>query len=191
MIDLGMILEMSDHVSIVHLNDPIGKFINPAVVGDDDHTAVRLESTGFQKFESFVSAHRVEGGRGFVADDQARFMHQSAGNRHALLLAAGKLVWEGFEFIAQPDLLKNSAGSSLRLGGGFALKNERDRNIFHGGKCWNEVELLENEPNVFASEARYFAGAHFSEVLIEDRDIALFEFERSTDHAEEGCFSTP
>ena len=72
---------------------------------------------------------------------------------------------------------------ALKLSLLFKFKKKKEVGSF--------IELLENEPNVFTSETRYFAGAHFSEVLIEDRDISLFEFERSTDHAEEGCFSTP
>ena len=111
-----MVVEVADHMSIVHLNDAVGKWINAAVVCDNDDAPVGFQCAGFEEFERLVSAHGVERGGGLVADDQARLVDKRAGNRHALLLAAGELVRVGFEFFTKPDLLENNPRPLLRLG---------------------------------------------------------------------------
>jgi len=184
-----MVVEMTDHVSIVHLNDPIGKFINPAVVCDNDDATVGLECAGFQEFQCFVSAYRVEGGRGLVANDQAGFVHKRAGNGHSLLLSARELVGIGFESLSQADSLKDGACPLFRFGPGFPLQDEGDRDIFHRCECGDEIELLENKADILAAEAGYLTVTHCSEVLVKDGDLAFLELQRATDHAQERCFS--
>ena len=76
-----MVVEVADHISIVHLNDAIGKWINAAVVCDNDDTTVGFQCAGLEEFQCLVSAHGIQRGRRLVADDQARLVNEGAGNR--------------------------------------------------------------------------------------------------------------
>ena len=57
----------------------------------------------FQQVEDFVGRRRVEVAGRLVGQDELGVVHQAAGDRHALLLAAGELRRPVVEPLAQAD----------------------------------------------------------------------------------------
>ena len=76
-------------------------------------------------------------------------------------------------FFTDADFVQHLAGPALSLGVAHAVEHEGDRGIFDRRQRWDEVELLKDEPDVLASEARNFSILHMAEVFIEDIDDAL------------------
>ena len=94
---------------------------------------------------------RVEGGGGFVEQDDIRIHGQSAGNGNALLLAAGKALGEHIGFIGQADTGQQLLGT---LGSLFlALELEQLRGqaeVLLDGQVGEEVEVLEHHAHLLA-----------------------------------------
>lgn len=67
-----------------------------------------------------------------VADDQLRFMRQSAGDGYALLLAAAKLGWKRAHVRAEPNCFEDffCPGFSLPMRNAI----ERDGNVLNSGQ---------------------------------------------------------
>ena len=61
-------------------------------MGDDDHGAVGSAGDIAEKFEHDFAVLGIEGGGGFVADDEWGFVDECACDGDALLLAAGEFV---------------------------------------------------------------------------------------------------
>ena len=78
-----------DDFDVVHAGDAVGIGKNPVVVGDDDDGAVGGTRDVAEQIEDDLAVVGVERGGGFVADDERRFVDQRAGDRDALLFAAG------------------------------------------------------------------------------------------------------
>ena len=68
---LGWIVELADHASIVHLNDAVGKFINTAVVSDNNHAAVGPNGAFLEEFQRLMAGSGIERCCGLITDDQA------------------------------------------------------------------------------------------------------------------------
>ena len=155
-----------DHAAVLHFGDAVGKVINPVVVGDDEDAAVGLEGAGFEEIQSLLPCGGVERGRGFVADDEPRLVHQRPRDRDPLELPAGELGRIRVQLVAKPDLGHHLPGAPLRFSKGHPVENQRDRDVFDGREGRDEVELLEDEAHVLAAEPRDFRVLHPAEVVI-------------------------
>ena len=66
--------------AVFHLGHAVGVAEDAGVVGDDDHAAGRGFGDVVEEFHDFRAVLFVERGGGFVADDQARFVDERAGD---------------------------------------------------------------------------------------------------------------
>ena len=92
----------------------------------------------------------VAGGGGLVADDQAGLVDEGPGDGDALLLAArrgGRGRCKAFS--SMPTVFSGQPSPFLRLGTfPTLLDQERHADVIQAGQRRNEVELLEDEPDV-------------------------------------------
>jgi hypothetical protein len=70
-----------------------------------------------QQLADFGGGRRVERGGRFVGQNQARALHQQAGNRHFLPFAAGELVGAGLGAGQQTDRLQRRFGPATSCAG--------------------------------------------------------------------------
>ena len=86
-----------------------------------------------------------------VGDEDRRRRGQRAGNRDALLLAAGKLGGIVRQALAEPDLAEHvlRAGESVRPAG----KLQRHRDVLQRRHRLDQVKRLEDEPDLAAAKA--------------------------------------
>ncbi len=98
----------------------------------------------------------IEIAGGLVGKQHARAVHERARNRHALLLAAGKLRGVVFASRAESDRLQRFARSFT--GGGIALQLQRQHHVLFGGKRGQQMKRLEHEADQAAPQirARFF-----------------------------------
>ena len=100
----------SSIAAVGHLHDAIAVVENAVVVRDDDHRPVRLHRHAPQQFHHGLPRVGVERRGRLVADQQPRLVDQRPGDRHALLLPAGKLRRKRVGAIAQADLRPATRG---------------------------------------------------------------------------------
>ena len=92
-------------LAVAHVNDAVAVFEHAIVLRYDNHPAARLYGDFAQQLHDRLTRSRIEGRRRFIAYQEARFVDQGAGDRDALLLAAGEFGWEGVLFRSQPHAL--------------------------------------------------------------------------------------
>jgi len=79
-----------DHLSVLQADDPLGLDGDGVVVGDENH-GVALAVDVLEHGQHLTAGAGVQGSGGLVGQDDRRTAHQSPGNGHPLLLAAGEL----------------------------------------------------------------------------------------------------
>ena len=116
----------------------------------------------------------VEGAGRLVGEDQPRAAHEGAGDRDALLLAAGELVGHGPQALAEPDALEHLDREPLaapELAAGRV--EQRGHDVLERRAPGQQVELLEDEADVAAAPAVALAGAEpLERDLVEEQPAA-------------------
>jgi hypothetical protein len=190
---LGLVLILFDDFddfAIVHAGDAVSIRKNTIVVRDNDHGAIHRASDFAEKIEHNLTIVRVQGSRGFVTDDKWWFVDECARNRDTLLLAAGEFVRAFFPTIAEADFFENFARTLDRDAAGMSLNQQGHAHVFCNGKRRDEIELLENEADVFCPKTGEGSAGHFFERTIEDMNRAALDFQCAGNGAEQSGFST-
>jgi hypothetical protein len=97
---------------------------------------------------------RIEISRRLVRDDKRRPMDQSAGNGSPLLLAAAQLMDEMIFSLLQSHQLDQLVRALFAFGRRRPLQKQRQRNILAHVHRRQEIEELENEPDLPAAKLR-------------------------------------
>src|SRR5664280_1629376 len=99
-------------MAILQVDDPLGVLCHHRVVRHDDNGGA-LVMQFQQQLHDLFPGMAVQVAGGFVGDDHDRIGDQGARNRHALLLAARKLLGLVVHAVSQPDLLEHIFGQLL------------------------------------------------------------------------------
>jgi len=91
--------------AIIELEDPIRVGHQSRVMGDDQHHGSPLAGILCQQPNDLLSILPVQGGGGFIGEDQSRVFHQRSTDGHTLLFATGKLCGPQMGFVQQPELV--------------------------------------------------------------------------------------
>ena len=124
----------------MHEHDPVGDALRKAhLVGDHHHGhAARRQLLELQHFAGEL---RVERGGDLVEQHHLRLHRQRAGDRGALLLAAGKLLGIGVQPCREPDLRQHLRASALRLARGHAASPQHGASVMFCStvRCGNRL----------------------------------------------------
>ncbi len=140
-----------DDGAVVHEDEGVAGFAGEAhFVGDDDHGhAVGGEVA--HDVEDFADEFGVQGGGGFVEEHEFGAHGQGAGDRDALLLAAGELAGVGGGLVGQPDAGQQGVGAVQDVASGFAADPQRGfDDVAQGGHVREQVEPLEDHADLGA-----------------------------------------
>ena len=113
------------------------------IVGDQHQGGVVVAIQRKQQVADVMAGALVEVAGGFVGKQHARAMHECAGDRHALLLAAGQLGRVVSAARGQADRFQRVARALA--GGTAAFQFQRQHHVFLGGQRGQQVERLEHE----------------------------------------------
>ena len=93
-------------MAVAHPDDVLAAFGDGRVVGGDDQGGAVLGVEAQQQVDDLGPGGRVEVSGGFVGQEQAWLQDEGAGDRDALLLAAGQLRGQGAGPVAEPDCVQ-------------------------------------------------------------------------------------
>jgi hypothetical protein len=158
--------------AVVHVGDGVGEVEDAVVVADDEDGAVRVDGGGGEEFHDTVTGFVVEGGGGFVADDETGLVDEGSGEGDALLLTSGETGWGLVETVAETELVEDGGGLFEGVAAFHGGGEERDGDIFCDGESGDEVVLLEDEADVLAPEPDGVVRGHGGEVAAEEGDGA-------------------
>ena len=106
----------------------------------------------------------VQSAGGFVGEDDRRVAHQSPCDGNALLLAAGKLVWQVLELVAQTHLFQHIPGQLVALGAGDVGVDQRHLHVFQKVQPGQKVILLEDEAQHLVAHIRQLIPVHLAHI---------------------------
>ena len=122
----------------------------------------------------------------FVADQKSRVRDNGAGNRHALLLAAGEFIGPVRTAIGQADQLQCDLGIALALRAVEPGQQQRQLDVLLRGQGGHEVVELEHETDVLAAPVRELAVAEAVDALAFYLDLATAGRVQPPDQVEQG-----
>jgi hypothetical protein len=98
--------------------------------------------------DDFGTGVTVQVRRWLVCENDGRLLHQRAGDRDSLLLAAAQLIGPVIALVGQAHRLQHRQGPVPPLARGRTEKQERVLDVLVGGEDGKEIEVLEDEGDV-------------------------------------------
>jgi len=169
-------------VAVDEFDAAVGLLGDVGVVGDHENgMAGAVEFAEQADDDFFVGLVEIAGG--LVGKDKLRLIDERAGDSDALLLTAGELRRQMREAMAETDALESIPGLILV---GDAVEILRKHHVFESVEVRNEVELLEDEADLFGAVANEFVFTEIGEVDAVDEDMAGSERIQTTKDVDEG-----
>ena len=122
--------------------------------------ALRVNVTEF--FHDNVARAAVEVAGWLIGENNRRLRDKAASNGDALLLTTRELVRHVVFALLKMEVLENIVGGFQATSFGYAIIDERQRNVFDNRKSRDEVEILENEADFFGAEMGFLAGGNLA-----------------------------
>jgi hypothetical protein len=147
---------VGDDDAVAHGYDAVGIGGDVGLVGNEDDGDSLLAIERAERFHDLVRGSRIEIAGRLIGEKKARCIDQRAGNRDALLLAAGELAGRIALALPQAEKVQRRArpldahGAALRPRRGVI---ERQADILDGAGAGQEIEALENKAEPFAADA--------------------------------------
>ncbi len=123
---------------------------------------------------------RVEVTQGFVEQQQLRTQREHAGERDALLLAAGEFLRTACSPGFGADEPERLEGARLDLGGGEFFGVERERGVLEDGEMREERVVLVDEPEAA------LGGLGEGDVAVVEQHRAALRLDLAGEHLEQG-----
>jgi hypothetical protein len=126
----------------------------------DQHyrNALALIQLAEQCHDLFAGA-RVEVAGGLISQQQFWLINQGTSNGHALLLAAGNLVWTRAMVFAQSHFLQHYVGLQQTLGARYATIDKRQRDVVFKIGARQQIESLKHKTDYLIAQAGQFIAA--------------------------------
>ena len=158
-------------LAVLEEHDSLRVGCRERVVGNHhDGLSVVLDCL-FHEAEQLCSGFRVQVSRWLVGEDDVRAAGEGSGCRHPLLLPAGQLGWFVGQPIAEGEDL-DDVGEPLGIW--FAAGDvHRQRDVLAGVQCGDEVEGLEDEPDLVTPELGQALVVESGEVDVADENLTI------------------
>lgn len=117
-----------DHAAVLEDHDAVRPAVgHTQVVGDQQQGGAGIPYAGLQQVEDLLLDGDVEGGGGFVGDDERRVADQRQGDEYALALSTGELVRVAARVHrrVQADVAQGFGGPTDRVPASPAVQAER------------------------------------------------------------------
>ena len=122
-------------------------------VRDEHEGGVRFVGQLAQQAKNVFAAGGIEIAGRFVGENERGPMDEGAGDRDALLLAAGELARQGGGAGSEADAFEQGGDTGFAFGGRDADELERQLDVFGGSESRQQVEELEDGSDLFAAKA--------------------------------------
>ena len=152
---------VGNDLAIADLDDALCVLGHAHVVGDDDD-GVAFGMQFAEDRHHFLTGFRIERACWFVGQDHLAAVHQGACDRHALLLATGKLAWLVMHAVAQAQPLQQLLGTRVAHRAGTAGIHRRHFHIAARVEVAEQVVALEDETKMLAAQFGQFVRLHLS-----------------------------
>src|SRR4029077_7152040 len=150
--------------------DPVRPRRVPRLVRDENARGSGVTALAQQTQHRFAGL-RVEGSGRLVREEQATLPDQGSRDRDALLLASGHVVGESVGEVREVDLCQGDQGLTASSTYAQPVELAREADVLGGGECGDEVEVLEDVPDLAAPQHRPPSRVQPGDLLSLDEDV--------------------
>jgi hypothetical protein len=144
---------------LVEEEDAVGDVAGEVEVVGDEEEGEAVIGEAAEDIADFLAEFGVEGGGGFVEEENLGFHGEGAGDGDALLLTAGELGGAVVGAVGEADPFEELEGFGFDLGAGATEDVDGGfEDVFEGGAVGEEMELLEDHAGPEPELALLFAG---------------------------------
>jgi hypothetical protein len=136
---------------VLQSDTPPGSTSDFCCMGDHNNRAT-LPMNIFKQRQDLVASISVKRSRRLVCQNKSRFVHDSSGDYHPLLLSARELVWPMVAAVCQSDARERVFGSATPFRPANAGINKRQLDIFQSRCSGQERWNLEYKANISAPD---------------------------------------
>ncbi len=172
------------HAAVRDVELAVGPLRVLGAVGDHDDGRPRLVDL-FEEIHDLARHGRVQVARGLVGQDHLGIAGQHAGDGHALLLAARELRRQVAQTRREPHLGRGALDALLALLRRQAPVAQRHVHVVEHVEIGNQIEALEDEPDLLIADARHLAVRKPADVLVVEVILPLLEAVEETRDVEE------
>src|SRR5437763_2294406 len=140
--------------AILDLDDAIGEWNDPRVMGHDQHGALLLMRDGGEDAHDRPPVVAVKRGSWFVGENGGGIGDDGARDRDALLLTAAKLKRQRVGLLLEADHLQRLARPFPGLAAALLADIQRQLHVLHSAQRWEQVIGLEHKSNMVAPYLR-------------------------------------
>ena len=163
--------QLVDDLAVDEEDDPVGVRRSDGIVGDHHDGLTELVDCAAHERQNLVAGRGVEVAGGFVGEDDFRPRRQGPAHGDTLLLATRELVGTMGGAVGQPDRFDHLIDPTLI--GGLAGEVHRQRDVLDRRQGRDEVEGLENEAHIVASQQRQILLRKGRQRRLTDEDLTI------------------
>ena len=138
--------------SVLEPQHAIDELADPIVVAHDQHALAALLGDLAQPAHHLAADARVEVRRGLVGEHEIGVVRERTRDRDALVLAAGQLLGEEVEPVAEPELPQQALGPLPRLLAPHTHDVEAHLDVLARRQRGHQVEVLEDEADPLGAQ---------------------------------------
>ena len=142
--------------AILEVQNAVAVGKDTRIVGNQNDGAAMPVSEPLQELDDRLAARGIERGGRLIAEHNGRVAGQSAGDGHALFLAAAEISGKCLDAVPEVHFNEKFLGAPACFSSANAAHVHRERDIFDGPKRRKQVEALKNKPDVFPADPRKF-----------------------------------
>src|ERR1700682_3579468 len=142
-------LEGFDDPSVPHHQHSVGIGRGMRGMGCEDGGLSLLGAASTDQLEDVVPGVEVQVAGGLISHDDGGPVKQGPGDRNPLLLAPRDLLWPVTLEVAQVEVA-HQVGDPVEVAGALPGDAKRQGDVLGDGEVGDQVEELENEPDVLA-----------------------------------------
>ena len=157
--NFGAFAGIRNNIAVFNLHHPIGLRRDFRIVGHHNNGmtfAVQLADD----FDHILAAGRIQRAGRLIGQNHLAAVHQRAGNRHPLLLAAGKFAGFVLLFAFQAQAVQQFIRPFHPLSMFQTGIHRRQRHIVAGAQGVQQIVALENKTETLAAQAGQFIRRH-------------------------------
>ena len=159
-------------VAVLDREDAVGHRRDLRAVGHEHQAAAGLARDAVEERHHLLAGRVVEVAGGLVGEEEPRVLHEGAGDRDALLLAARQAVGEGPLAALEGHFGEERAGPRGGVLRRAPAELGRQLHVLEDGEGRDEVEELEDEAEVVAAEEGPPGGGEAAEAGARHPDLA-------------------
>jgi acyl-CoA thioesterase-1 len=120
---------------------------------DKDNRGAKSLMQALKQSQDFLACLAIKVSGGFIRQQERRFRGECTSDSDALALAAGKLIGKVVQTVTKSDQIKKRMRALPHFGGSPASQMQWQPHILQASQAGKQIEELENETDLFATEA--------------------------------------